>query len=76
MMCIMVELTGQITEPQDHITKHYAVPVNFETGDEDYLIRVKHSVWQPENAYVEVKYEDYWFYTDKGDRTFKNTFYF
>ena len=76
LMHIMVNLAGQVTVPQDHITKRYAVPVKVQADDDNYLIRVKHSKVKPGNAYAAVKYEDYWFYIDKGDRTSKNTFLF
>ena len=76
LMHILVELAGQIDPPQDHVSKGFAVPVKYQPGDDDYLIRVKHSKEEPANAYAAVKYEDYWFYIDKGDRTSKNTFLF
>lgn len=76
LMHIMVELAAEIDVPQDHITKNYAVPVKFQPGEDDYLIKVKHSKEEPENAYAAVKFEDYWFYIDKGDRRSKNTFLF
>ena len=46
-------------------------------GDEDnYLIRINHSKEEPENAFVAVKYLDYWFYIDRGDIISKRTFTF
>jgi len=76
MIQIMAELASQMDVPQEHITKHYTVPNYFWDEDENYLIRINHSNEKPENAFVAVKYMDYWFYIDHGDIASKRTFTF
>ena len=76
MMQIMVELATQVSVPQEHITEGRTIPTSF-LGDKDsYLIRVNNSREEPENAFVAVKYQDYWFYIDHGDIQSKRTFTF
>jgi hypothetical protein len=76
MMQIMVEPAGQVNVPQEHITKGYTLPSKFWGDDDNYLIRVNNSKEEPENAFVAVKYQDYWFYIDHGDIASKRTFTF
>jgi hypothetical protein len=76
MMQIMAELASQINVPQEHITEHYTASNYFWDDDDNYLIRINHSREKPENAFVAVKYLDYWFYIDHGDITSKMTFTF
>jgi len=76
MLQIMIELATQINVPQEHITEGRTIP-SASLGDEDnYLIRIKNSKENPENAFVTVKYRDYWFYIDDRDLISKRTFTF
>ncbi len=76
MLQIMVELASQITVPQEHITEGRTIPTTSRSDDDNYLIRVNHSKENPENAFVSVKYRDYWFYIDDRDLISKRTFTF
>lgn len=75
MLQIMVELATQVTVPQDHVTEGRALPSIY-TGDDNSMIRINHSQDKPEDAFVAVKYRDYWFYIDDRDLKSKNTFAF
>jgi hypothetical protein len=76
MLQIMVELASQITVPQEHITEGRTIPTTSRDDGDNYLIRVNHSKENPENAFVSVKYRDYWFYIDDRDLISKRTFTF
>jgi len=76
MLQIMVELASQITVPQEHITEGRTTSTTSRSDDDNYLIRVNHSEENPENAFVSVKYRDYWFYIDDRDLISKRTFTF
>ncbi len=76
MLQIMIELASQITVPQEHITEGRTISTASRSDDDNYLIRVNHSKENPENAFVTVKYRDYWFYIDDRDLISKRTFTF
>jgi uncharacterized protein YceK len=76
MLQIMVELATQINVPPEHVTEQRTVPTMPWVTEEDYLIRINHSHEKPEDAFVTVKYRDYWFYVDDRDLKSKMTFTF
>lgn len=75
MLQIMIQLATQITVPQVHVTEGRTVPSIY-TGDDNSMIRINHSQDKPEDAFVAVKYRDYWFYIDDRDLKSKRTFTF
>ena len=76
MMQIMVQLATEINVPPEHISEGRTIPSQ-SWGDEDnYLIRINNSKEDPDNAFVAVKYRDYWFYIDDRDIASKKTFTF
>jgi len=76
MMQIMVELATQINVPQEHITEGRTPPRKFWGEKDNYLIKINNSKEKPENAFVTVRYRDYWFYIDDRDLISKRTFTF
>ncbi len=70
----------QIDVPSEHVSDgltldSFPPPV----GDEAELkqfIQVRSGPEKPENAFTAVKYEDHWFWIDKGDFQSKRTFSF
>jgi len=75
MLQIMIELATEVNVPPEHVTEGRTVPSMF-TDDENYLIRINHSREKPKDAFVGVKYRDYWFYIDDRDLKSKQTFTF
>jgi hypothetical protein len=76
MMQIMVELATQINAPPEHIAEHRTIPRMPWADGDDYLIRIDHSKEKPDDAFVAVRYRDYWFYIDDKDLKSKRTFTF
>jgi len=76
MMQIMVQLATQVNVPQEDITEGRTIPSKTWGDEDDYLIRINNSRENPENAFVSVKYRDYWFYIDDRDIKSKMTFTF
>jgi len=76
MMQIMVELATQINVPPEHIAEGRTIPRMPWADGDDYLIRIDHSKEKPDDAFVAVKYRDYWFYIDDRDLISKRTFTF
>lgn len=75
MLQIMVELATEVNVPPEHVTEGRTIPAIF-IDDENSLIGINHSREKPENAFVAVKYRDYWFYIDDRDLKSKKTFTF
>jgi hypothetical protein len=77
MLQIMIELAGQLSVPDEHITEGRTVPsINLGGHQPDYLIRINYSKEYPEYAFTAVKYRDYWYYIDDRDVISKRTFGF
>jgi hypothetical protein len=78
MLQIMVELASQIDVPVEHINDGITIPsiVNASDNESDIsrLINIHHSSEKPDNAFVSVKYHDYWFYINDRDFNSKRTF--
>jgi hypothetical protein len=75
LLQILIELATQINAPQEHVTEGRTVP-SMSWGDENSLININHSTEKPEDAFVAVRYRDYWFYIDDRDLKSKTTFTF
>jgi hypothetical protein len=76
MLQIMIELATQINVPPEHVTEGRTVPSMSWGGDENSLISINHSTEKPEDAFVAVKYRDYWFYIDDRHLKSKMSFTF
>jgi hypothetical protein len=76
MLQIMVELATQINVPPEHVAEQRTFPTMPWVTEDNYLIRINHSIEKPEDAFVTVKYRDYWFYVDDRDLKSKMTFTF
>ena len=75
MLQIMVEYSSQVNVPPEHVTEGRTIPTLFK-DDENSLIDINHSRERPEDAFVAVRYRDYWFYIDDRDLKSKMTFTF
>jgi hypothetical protein len=77
---IMVDLATQIDVPSQHVLEGFTLdslpPSTGEEAELKQLIKVKTGPDKPENAFTAVKYEDHWFWIDKGDFRSKRTFTF
>ena len=80
MLQIMIVLATQIDVPSEHVEDGRTVPslVPVESREEKIrkLIDIKTDVNKPENAFVSVRYKDYWFWIDDRDFYSKRTFTF
>jgi len=78
MLDIMVDLATQIDVPFEHVAAGFTVPSLAPPRDDEVaisqLIDIRSSPDQPEDAFVAIKYEDHWFWIDKGDYKSKRTF--
>lgn len=79
LLSIMAELSGQIDVPAHHISEGRTVPSLAESGNIEQevarrLISIRHSKDKPEDAFIAVKYKDYWFWIDDRDYKSKRTF--
>lgn len=78
MLQIMVELASQIDVPMEHIKDGITIPSLINASNNESaisrLINVHYSSEKPDNAFVSVKYHDYWFYIDDRDFKSKRTF--
>ena len=76
LLRILIELAKQINVPQEHVSEGRTIPSMSWDDDENSLISINHSKEKPEDAFVSVKYRDYWFYIDDRDLKSKTTFTF
>ena len=78
MLDIMVDLARLIDVPFEHVAAGYTVPSLAPPKDDEaaiaQLIDIQSGPEEPEDAFVAVKYEDHWFWIDKGDFKSKVTF--
>ena len=75
MLSIMLELAGQVDVPAEHVADGRTVPslMSRNTAEKDdirRIIDIRHSAERPKDAFVAVKYRDYWYWID--DRDFKS----
>jgi hypothetical protein len=77
---IMVDLATQIDVPSQHVSEGLTLdslpPPAGEEVELKQLIKVNSGPEKPNNAFTAVKYEDNWFWIDKGDFLSKRTFSF
>lgn len=80
MLQIMFEMAVRVDVPDQHIEEGRtfgslgrSTGSTTNTGD---LISIQHSEEPPENAFVSVRYRDYWFWIDDRDYSSKRTFSF
>ena len=77
MLQIMVELATQVDVPPRHVEDGRTIPsIPRDEGDDGYLIRINNSKEKPDDAFVAVKYRDYWFWLDDRDIQSKRVFAF
>ena len=80
MMEMLVELSGGIDVPQQHLAEGRARPVPESVAlvgpSEAPLARIHSSSEAPPDAYVAVRYRDYWFWIDDRDLDSKRAFTF
>jgi len=73
-LAIMLELAGQVRVPAVHVEEGRTVPSLVDRGNADAerrrLVDIGSGTDQPADAFVAVKYKDYWFWID--DRDFKS----
>ena len=74
---IMLRISWQFDAPPEHIETGRTAK-SFTSSNEDYVqpIAVRFAKEQPDNAFVSVFTQDYWFYIDKDDRESKRIFSF
>ena len=74
-LAIMLELSGQVRAPAVHVEEGRTVPSladrnHAADAEKRRLVDIRSSIDKPEDAFVAVKYRDYWFWID--DRDFKS----
>lgn len=79
-LAIMIELAGQVMVPPEHVADGRTVASLLDTDDggshslQRRLIDIRSSREKPDDAFVAVKYRDYWFSIDDRDFRSKRTF--
>jgi hypothetical protein len=78
MLGIITELAMDVEVPAVHLTKGWSFSVPLKAGDARAAtrVRVRSGEEVPENVYVAVPYEGYWYWIDKADLSSKRTFTF
>jgi hypothetical protein len=79
MMQIMQELSAQIDVPPKHIELGYTIPSIINKGsdvstDPNRLITIHNDINEPNNVYVKVKYNEYWYWIERTDYYSKEVF--
>lgn len=74
---LIQNLAAQVEVPPEDVARHYAIP-GFETGRDvpgvTPMIRIHSSKKKPEEVFVSIRYDQTWFWIDKGDLVSKRTF--
>ena len=77
---ILMEVAAYIEVPPQHLADNYARHTNSLRSDIEAgmtpLIRIKSGAENPGKSFVEVQYEDYWFWIESGDFASKRIFTF
>jgi hypothetical protein len=77
---ILVDFSSLIEVPQEHVDGHIVNPTMAEQAPSGAvpapLMRIHSSRSRPENAFIAVPYQDYWFYIDNRDYPSKRIFSF
>jgi hypothetical protein len=80
MLHIMITLATLIDVPPEHVADGRTPPstplMTSSDGQPKRLFKVSYSVEKPENAFVSVKYKNYWYWIDDRDFSSKRTFTF
>jgi hypothetical protein len=78
MLQIIIKLATQIEVPSEHVASGRTVPSTHLGGEggRRELVRITSSLEKPENAFVAVKYKDYWYSIDDRDFASKSVFTF
>ncbi len=80
MLQIMVGMATEIDVPPEHVAEGRTVASTKPSGGEGSqikdLIRIKTATTNPEDAFVSVRYKDYWFWIDDRDFLSKRAFTF
>lgn len=78
MLQVIIMLSYQVDIPDEHISSGQAISSSYETSGDDSrrLIDIRSSVDEPEDAFVSVFYNDYWFWIPKSDYASKRVFSF
>lgn len=77
MLSMMVELAGQITVPEQHVVEGRTVSslIKIDAPDDGRrLVSIQHSEEKPEDAFIAVRYKDYWYWIDDRDFQSKRIF--
>lgn len=69
MLQIMLALSSYMDVPDEHLAERSALPgvARTSAAAEDETVRIRCGKAKPEDAYVAVRYRDYWFWIDQGD---------
>ena len=80
MIHITAELAARVEVPPEHVEEGRASPGVYDRkSDVDRRrsrVKIYHSAGEPDDAFVQVKYRDYWFYIDDRDFRSKRAFTF
>ena len=80
MLEILLDMASYIDVPAAHVAEHRAAPGFAEMGGASHglkpLIRVHSSAERPGDAFVVIRYRDYWFWIDDRDLPSKGVFSF
>jgi hypothetical protein len=80
MLHITAELAARVEVPPEHVEEGRASPGVYDRkSDLDRQrsrVKIYHSAGEPDDAFVSVKYRDYWFYIDDRDFRSKRAFTF
>jgi len=78
MLQLIIHLATQVEVPPEHIAEGRTIPT-METVDGDraaQLVKIHSSAEEPENAFVSIRYRDYWYSIDDRDFRSKSLFTF
>ncbi len=77
MLQIIIELSAMIDVPQEHLEKGYTVAAHYTDNEmATRLFTVKCGAEKPSDAFVSIRYHDYWFWIENSDFKSKRTFAF
>jgi len=71
MLQILGAFASYMDVPEAHIKDHSALPAP--PADDQQKVRIHSGADKPQNAFVAVRYRDYWFWIDQGDWQTKRT---
>lgn len=78
LLTLMGFLSHGVEVPNEHMqekfVEHNATVTKIENNDLFVPLNIHHSAEKPENAFVAIEYQDYWFYIDHSDHISKQAF--